>query len=221
MSEKRASPNPSEKPAPPERRRSSLKVPSTPASQYGVPDHDGGVTGLPPPAVAFVPPGTSSKLKVRWQKLKRRIGSGSAPSESLGDPTATTESDNGSSFGAANSRRVPVFGMNGERGAGDDEVQTVDEVVVEQTNDYDCWKRTTLPSNTASHRGGTGTGTGIGTGQIGTMPSDGSSLRQTAYEASGPIEAVWGFARYRVWPIMTRFFAVSPRARASEKTPFR
>ncbi|BGP07684.1 hypothetical protein JCM10049v2_003524 [Rhodotorula toruloides] len=210
MSEKRDSlvPVSSEKPPSPQRRRSSIRSPShpsAPTSQSGL--DGGGITGLPPPAVAFVPPGTSSKLKVRWQKLKRRIGSGSAPSESLGDPTATTESDNGSSFGAANSRRVPIFGPNGER---DDEVQEVDEVVVEQTNDYDCWKRTTLPSNTASHRGGatgTGTGTGVGTGQVGTMPSDASSLRQTAYEASGPFEAVFGFARYRVWPIMTRFFA--------------
>ncbi|GAA6001123.1 uncharacterized protein JCM10292_006385 [Rhodotorula paludigena] len=163
---------------------------------------------LPPPAVAFVPPGTTNKLKVRWQKLKRRIGNGSAPSESLGDPTATTESDTGSTF--AGGRRAGVLGGAGKDGEkGDEEDLGVDEVVVEQTNDYDCWKRTTIPSASASHRGNTGTGTSPGTGQIGTMPSDGSSFRQTAYEANGPVDAAIGFVRYRVWPIMSRFFAPS------------
>ncbi|GAA6027725.1 hypothetical protein JCM8097_008002 [Rhodosporidiobolus ruineniae] len=157
---------------------------------------------LPPPAVAFIPPNTSSKLKVTWAKLKRRIGNGSAPSESLGDPTTTTESDGGSSYGAAARR-------NGVIGEKQDENEEVDEVVVEQTDEYDCWKKTTIPSNSASNRGAGGTGTtpGTGTGPIGTMPSDASSLRPTAYEANGPIDAIVGFTRYRIWPIVSRFFA--------------
>ncbi|GAA6047025.1 hypothetical protein JCM3770_004158 [Rhodotorula araucariae] len=154
--------------------------------------------GLPMPVVAFVPPGATNKLKVRWQKLKRRIGTGSAPSESLGEPTNTTESDAGSSF-AGNRRRAE---NGGNEKADEDEL--VDEVVVDQSEEYDCWRRTTIPSQSASHRNGTGTSPG--TGQVGTMPSDSSSLRQTAYEATGPFDAVFGFARYRLWPMLSRFF---------------
>ncbi|GAA5849688.1 hypothetical protein JCM8547_000535 [Rhodosporidiobolus lusitaniae] len=158
---------------------------------------------LPPPAVAFIPPDPASKLRVQWQKFLRRIGNGSAPSESLGDPTTTTESDGGSSFGV---NRRQGLGLNGEKK--DDDEEEVDEVVVEQTTDYHCWKKTTIPSNSASARaGGTGTTPGTGTGPIGTMPSDASSLRQTAYEANGIIEATIGFVRYRTWPIVSRFFS--------------
>ncbi|GAA5965270.1 hypothetical protein JCM21900_006071 [Sporobolomyces salmonicolor] len=163
--------------------------------------------GLPPPAVAFVPPGPSNKLKVRWAKLKRRIGSGSAPSESLGEPTNTTDgtSDGGSSFGRTGGRNGGSKWKEGEEKP--DESDEVDEVVVEQSEEYDCWKRTTIPSNSLSGRGAGGTGTTPGTGQIGTMPSDASSLRQTAYETSGPIDAAMGFCRYRVYPILSRFFS--------------
>ncbi|GAA5968789.1 hypothetical protein JCM11641_000734 [Rhodosporidiobolus odoratus] len=193
---------PSSLPSPRLARRSSGKpdlekeaTSESPAPSPSLVEH----TMLPPPAVAFIPPDASSKLRVTWAKLKRRIGNGSVPSESLGDPTATTESDGGSTFGR---RRT---GMNDEK-AGDEE-EEVNEVVVEQTSEYDCWKKTTLPSNTASHRaGGTGTTPGTATGPLGTLQSDASSLRQTAYEANGPIDAVLGFARYRLWPILSRFF---------------
>ncbi|SGZ17196.1 BQ5605_C020g09102 [Microbotryum silenes-dioicae] len=37
---------------------------------------------LPPPAVAFQPPSAKDGLKVRWSKIKRRIGNGSAPGTS-------------------------------------------------------------------------------------------------------------------------------------------
>ncbi|GAA6022631.1 hypothetical protein JCM10207_003930 [Rhodosporidiobolus poonsookiae] len=163
--------------------------------------------GLPLPAVAFIPPDATSKFRVQWAKLKRRIGNGSAPSESLGDPTTTTESDGGSSFGHSGPRKNGL-GPGEKENA---EPEEVDEVVVEQTNDYDCWKRTTIPSNSASNRGAGGTGTtpGTTTGPIGTMPSDASSLRPTAYEANGPVDAVVGFARYRLWPMLSRFFAPS------------
>ncbi|GAA5890425.1 hypothetical protein JCM5296_005044 [Sporobolomyces johnsonii] len=162
---------------------------------------------LPPPAVAFVPPGPSNKLRVRWAKLKRRIGNGSAPSESLGDPTNTTDgtSDGGSSFGRAGGRSGGGKWKEGEEKP--DELDEVDEVVVEQSEEYDCWKRTTVPSNSLSGRGANGTGTTPGTGPVGTMPSDASSLRQTAYESSGPIDAAVAFCRYRVYPIMSRFFS--------------
>jgi hypothetical protein len=162
---------------------------------------------LPPPAVAFVPPGTSSKLKVRWAKLKRRIGNGSAPSESLGDPTNTTGSDSGSSFG----RNRPASQRWKEGEEKHEEADEVDEVVVEQSEEYDCWKKTTIPSCTASNRPG-GTGTSPGTGIIGTMGSDDDSLRQTAYEANGPFQAVYGFVRYRIYPQVSRFFNVSSRS---------
>jgi len=204
-----ASPQP-QRPRPGSRRGTSFLSPRhvdekrTPADS---PALDGGLV-LPPPAVAFVPPGAGNKLQVRWQKLKRRIGNGSAPSESLGDPTNTTGSDAGSSF-AGNRRNAQSSTAAGAGGGGrEDEDELVDEVVVEQSEEYDCWKRTTIPSQSASHRNGTGTAGG--TGPVGTMPSDGSSLRQTAYETNGPVDAVVGFARYRVWPYLTRFFAVRP-----------
>lgn len=157
---------------------------------------------LPPPAVAFVPPGTGNKVRLQWEKLKRRVGNGSAPSDSLGDPTATTESDNGSTWRGA-VRHGSVVDENGEK-----KEEIVDEVVVDQSEDFECWRRTTIPSATASHAG-PATGTSPGTGQIGTMQSDGSSLRHTAYEANGPIAATVGFVRYRIWPVVTRFMAVS------------
>jgi len=167
-----------------------------------VSEHKGEVS-LPPPAVAFVPPGTSSKLKVRWAKLKRRIGTGSAPSESLGDPTNTTGSDSGSSF--RGNRPASSRWRDGEKEP--EEPDEVDEVVVEQSEEYDCWKKTTIPSNSASGRP-MGTGTSPGTGLVGTMASDDDSLRQTAYEANGPFQAVYGFARYRIYPQVARFFNV-------------
>ncbi|GAA5904332.1 uncharacterized protein JCM6883_006452 [Sporobolomyces salmoneus] len=158
---------------------------------------------LPPPVtVAFVPPGTSSKLKVRWAKLKRRIGNGSAPSESLGDPTNTTGSDSGSSFG----RNRPASQRWKEGEEKHEEADEIDEVVVEQSEEYDCWKKVTIASNSASHRAGGGTGTSPGTGLVGTMASDDDSLRQTTYEANGPLQAVYGFARYRIYPQVSRFF---------------
>ncbi|GAA5830774.1 hypothetical protein JCM11251_001070 [Rhodosporidiobolus azoricus] len=173
---------------------------SAATSEFGTED------GLPPPAVAFIPPNVTSQLKVRWAKIRRRIGNGSAPSESLGDPTATTESDGGSSFGNG-ARRNGMGAPGGDKKDDDDE--EVDEVVVEQTTEYDCWKKTTIPSHSNSARGAGGTGTtpGTGTGPIGTMPSDASSLRQTAYESNGPFDAMVGFARYRIWPIVSRFFS--------------
>ncbi|GAA5837911.1 hypothetical protein JCM9279_004065 [Rhodotorula babjevae] len=213
MSEKRfdkvpASPQP-QRPRPSSRRGTSFLSPRhvdekrTPVDS---PALDGGLV-LPPPAVAFVPPGAGNKLQVRWQKLKRRIGNGSAPSESLGDPTNTTGSDAGSSF--VGNRRNAQNSAAGGGGIGgrEEEDELVDEVVVDQSEEYDCWKRTTIPSQSASHRNGTGTAGG--TGPVGTMPSDGSSLRQTAYETNGPVDAIVGFARYRVWPYLTRFFAPS------------
>ncbi|GAA5885713.1 hypothetical protein JCM6882_007538 [Rhodosporidiobolus microsporus] len=168
-------------------------------SEFGFED------GLPPPAVAFIPPDVTSKIKVRWAKIRRRIGNGSAPSESLGDPTTTTESDGGSSFGNAGGRKNGTGPAGAEK---QDEDEEVDEVVVEQTTEYDCWKKTTIPSHSNSARGAGGTGTtpGTTTGPIGTMPSDASSLRQTAYEVNGPVDAVVGFVRYRMWPIVSRFF---------------
>ncbi|BGP39590.1 hypothetical protein JCM10450v2_003558 [Rhodotorula kratochvilovae] len=207
MMEKRPSTAPSSPlvQRPTQRRASSF---SPRQMEEGAPVHSRAVTvtddgdnhGLPMPAVAFVPPGTTNKLKVQWQKLKRRIGTGSAPSESLGDPTNTTESDAGSSF--AGNRRNALNGMSADKA---EEDELVDEVVVDQSEEYDCWRRTTIPSQSASHRNGTGTSPG--TGPVGTMPSDGSSLRQTAYEATGPFDAAFGFARYRVWPMLSRFFA--------------
>lgn len=157
---------------------------------------------LPPPAVAFVPPGTGNKVRLQWEKLKRRVGNGSAPSDSLGDPTATTESDNGSTWRGA-VRHGSVVDEHGDK-----KEEIVDEVVVDQSEDFECWRRTTIPSATASHAG-PATGTSPGTGQIGTMQSDGSSLRHTAYEANGPIAATVGFVRYRIWPVVTRFMAPS------------
>ncbi|GAA5882260.1 hypothetical protein JCM3774_004067 [Rhodotorula dairenensis] len=168
-------------------------------------DTEAGATStLPPPAVAFVPPGAGNKVRLQWEKLKRRVGNGSAPSDSLGDPTATTESDNGSTWrGAVRHGSIAAYDENGEK-----KEEIVDEVVVDQSEDFECWRRTTIPSATASHAG-PATGTSPGTGQIGTMQSDGSSLRHTAYEANSPFAATVGFVRYRIWPVVTRFLAPS------------
>jgi hypothetical protein len=88
-----------------------------------------------------------------------------------------------------------------------------------QSDEYAEWKKTTLPSHSASGRGpGTGTTPGTATGPIGTMQSEASSLRQTAYEANGIVQVVTGFVQYRAWPIITRFFSPTYHDEAVEES---
>lgn len=149
--------------------------------------------------VAFAPPRTASKVRVTWAKLKRRVGNGSAPDDSLGDLTTATDgtSDGGSSFGRG--RR----GGGSQAGREDkldekEETDHVDEVVVEATGSPEFWKTAALPSQNGSNKdGGTGTGTnGLPPG----LQSEGSSLRHTAYEASGVLGTVGNWFRWRCWP---------------------
>lgn len=103
----------------------------------GVAPRSGGAQQLPPPVVAFVPPGAGNKVRLHWEKLKRRVGNGSAPSDSLGDPTATTESDNGSTWRGAGGRQASLAAL--DEVTGEKKEEFVDEVVVDQESDFECW----------------------------------------------------------------------------------
>ncbi|KAM0756348.1 hypothetical protein T439DRAFT_352046 [Meredithblackwellia eburnea MCA 4105] len=167
---------------------------------------------LPPPVIQsnshfdnqnrtrFSPPNTRQSLTVRWARLKRRIA-GSAPDESLGDPTATeTTSDNGSTF-----RRKMTRDGSGEKMAnGELEEGWVDEVVVDQPlNQYSEWGY--KPPTSASEHPNGGTMTSPGTN----LPhqSEGSSMRATAFEANGFVGAVGNFCRWRLYPVVKHFFS--------------
>lgn len=166
-------------------------------------------TAAPPPLppsnppqsnVAFAPPRRGNQLRVTWTKLKRRVGNGSCPDDSLGDPT-TEASDGGSSFqrGAA-SNRGAKDDADEKDGAQEKEDQ-VDEVVVEATGSPEFWRTAALPSHTSNKEGGTATGTN-GVPNTG-LQSEGSSLRQTAYEASGILGVTTNFLRWRLWPMIS------------------
>ncbi|KAK4056812.1 hypothetical protein OIO90_002061 [Microbotryomycetes sp. JL221] len=154
-------------------------------------------------SVTFAQAGTKNKLRVMYAKIKRRIGNGSAPDDSLGDPTNTTDSENGSSFGGRRSLRSKEGGLNEK----DDLVEdVVDEVVVEATGSPEFWKGATQRSDRS--RGDNGTGTGGTNGITGTgMQSDSSSLRHTYDAASGMLASVGGFIRWRLYPVVLNFFA--------------
>ncbi len=162
--------------------------------------------GLPVPAVAFSAPTSRSVLRVRWAKLKRRIGNGSAPDESLGEPTTdNTTSDSGSNFGGPGKwgagGNVNSRNLNGEK---DEEVEDeVDEIVVENMDNPEHWGPKRIPGSSQGKDGTSGTnpGTGITPGRSG-QQSDGSSLRHTAYESTNPAMIIANFLRWRVWPII-------------------
>lgn len=144
----------------------------------------------------FVPPGARVSVAVHWARLKRRIG-GSAPDESLGDPTATTDnSDNGSTF----RRRVNTRDGLGEKAEGEVDEAGVDEVVVDQQGDFRDWgTKRPLVSGTSEHAGGTMTSPGTG------LPhqSESESQRGTAFESSGGLFGPFAdFCRWRAWPVI-------------------
>lgn len=149
--------------------------------------------------VVFAPPRTASKVKVTWAKLKRRVGNGSAPDDSLGDPTTATDatSDGGSSFGRG--RRGGGSQAGNEKLDEKPELDQVDEVVVEATGSPEFWRTAALPSHNGSNKDGNGTGTGTN-GLPPGLQSEGSSLRHTAYEASGVVGTVGNFLRWCIWP---------------------
>lgn len=160
---------------------------------------------LPPPVLAkdqdrrprFVPPGAASTLRVRWSKLKKRIGSGSSPDESLGEPTNGTDSDaGGSAFGRRGTR--DSSGKEGKEGEEDED--EVDEVVVENDSAPERWTR--VEPGSSDGRGGTGTSPGTGGVHGATRQSECSSLRNTAFESAGPLSRVANFCQWRVYPLL-------------------
>ncbi|KAK4051135.1 hypothetical protein OIV83_002957 [Microbotryomycetes sp. JL201] len=151
--------------------------------------------------VTFASPTVGRRLKIIYAKIRRRIGNGSAPDDSLGDPT-NTDSENGSSFGGGRRSFRSKEGAFNEK---DEPVEDiVDEVVVEATGSPEFWKGATQRSDRSR---GDQTGTG-GTGMQGTgMQSEGSSLRHTYDAASGMLATVGGFVRWRLYPVVLNFFA--------------
>ncbi|KAL8283844.1 hypothetical protein RQP46_005276 [Phenoliferia psychrophenolica] len=147
----------------------------------------------------FELPGARISVAVHWARLKRRIN-GSAPDESLGEPTGTDASDNGSLFPRKNTRDGTANG--GEKA--DDELELgVDEIVVDQQGDFREWgTKRQNNSGTSEHAGGTLTSPGTG------LPhqSEASSQRGTAYESSGVLGTVANFCRWRAWPVILHFF---------------
>ena len=170
------------------------------------PGQSPGVTSPGPPvsvaAKAPVWPPRSENIRCpAARKLTRLLWT--YTDDSLGDPTATTESDNGSSFGPGgrkSNRSKDGGGGNEKEDVGGEDF--VDEVVVEATGSPEFWKAATQRSDRSRGENGTGTGAGT-TGIPGTgMQSEGSSLRHTYDAASGMFATVGGFLRWRLYPII-------------------
>lgn len=169
----------------------------------------------------FVPASSKAELRVRWAKLKRRLGNASLPDDSLGDTagtaTGTESSENGSTYRGAggHARRSSWCGGNAEKNTvgggrstegmnGKEEEEGVDEVVV----DTKVWGQrksggTILSSKHGATAAGTvGADTNDNTPTItrgGSDPDDGST-RITKFEHYGPLGAIGAFFRWRVWP---------------------
>lgn len=174
--------------------------------------------GLPPPALAV--PGRTrfsqpNRMKVRWEKLKRRIGNGSAPDDSLGDPTTET-SDTESAL---------VRTRTGSRSAfSEKDDGFVDTVVVENEGRYCQWKEGQVKAST------TGASDPMGTEQTPPTfsgglyhPSDFASSRNTAFHNAGALGRAYDFVRWYIWPRVHHFLFVCPllcyknRARAEPR----
>lgn len=153
---------------------------------------------LPPPVLhtRFLKP---NRVRVRWEKLKRRIGNGSAPDESLGDPTTDT-SDSESHL--ARTRTGSRSAMSEK----DDGV--VDTVVVENEGRYCQWKEgqikvsTTGASEPHETEGTPATYSGL--------RSDFASSRNTAFEQAGPLGYVYNYLRWTFYPRLHHFLFVRP-----------
>lgn len=152
---------------------------------------------LDPKRPRFGPPGTRATLRVRWARLKRRIG-GSAPDESLGEPTTAEASDNGSV------RRKTTKDGSKEGGSAEEDLETgvVDEVVVDNSAEFADWglKVPQISGGGGSGSGGGGTRNSPGTG----LPhqSEASSYRGTAHESTRLFGGFTNFCRWRVYPVL-------------------
>ncbi|KAM0787630.1 hypothetical protein ACM66B_003695 [Microbotryomycetes sp. NB124-2] len=175
------------------------KAPTRPSRHGGARGSSNGEASL----VTFASPSVGRKLRVIYAKIRRRIGNGSAPDDSLGDPTNTTDSENGSSFGGGRRSFRSKEGAYNEKDETQEDI--VDEIVVEATGSPEFWKGATQRSDRSR---GDQTGTAGGTGMQGTgMQSEGSSLRHTYDAASGMLATVGGFIRWRLYPVVLNFFA--------------
>lgn len=150
----------------------------------------------------FSPSNPRNQLRVRWAKLKRRIGSGSAPDDHNDLTTATSDaSENGSSF-AGGRRQAPV-------GGGEEPTDEVDEVVVDQTMAFGDWgaKNSTSQGGRLSAReDGFGTG---GTGTKGDGSEGSMTGRGTGWVSEQGVGQIGAWLRWRVWPLTRYFFAPS------------
>lgn len=142
----------------------------------------------------FSPSNPRNQLRVRWAKLKRRIGSGSAPDDHNDLTTATSDaSENGSSF-AGGRRQAPV-------GGGEEPTDEVDEVVVDQTMAFGDWgaKNSTSQGGRLSAReDGFGTG---GTGTKGDGSEGSMTGRGTGWVSEQGVGQIGAWLRWRVWPL--------------------
>ncbi|KAL0953952.1 hypothetical protein HGRIS_005113 [Hohenbuehelia grisea] len=150
--------------------------------------------GLPPPATQSEKPsafaktkktarvGVKERLTVHWARLKRRIGTGTAPS---------TSSLNNNESNPDSNRSIRA------QTADPDSEDQVDEVVVDRT-----WSDEIKSSVTHSEHGGTPEKSG------GSYPQTGASEHESFVERDG----FWASCtplivlRYRLWPAMMEFF---------------
>lgn len=110
----------------------------------------------------------------------------------------TSDAGSGNGFGRRGTREHN--GREGKEGE-EDEEDEVDEVVVENEDSPERWARVE-PNSTSDGRGETGTSPGTG-GVYGTRQSEGSSLRNTAFENTGPLSRVVNLVRWRIYPLVS------------------
>jgi osomolarity two-component system, sensor histidine kinase SLN1 len=155
---------------------------------------------LPPPATSVRTASVVKKttfdtgVRVHWARFKKRIGNGSAPSESLLEGETTTESS---------SRRwgPGPFPTSAHYSNAPDDDEEVDEIVVDSNILMEGAKSVTQ----GSEPGISAEKSGNGSATHGTHATDRDSFNQDTggwLDRSAFLSAI----RYRFWPIVHQFF---------------
>ena len=156
---------------------------------------------LPPPATSFRAGSVTKKatfdngVRVHWARFKRKMGNGSAPSESLMEGETMTDSSN-RRWGNGTLHQLPIGST-----APDDDAD-VDEIVVDNNFVMDGGKSVTQGSEP-----GISLEKSAGSATHGTHATDRDSFTQDT-EGFLDRSAFLSAIRYRFWPILYQFFLI-------------
>ncbi|KAL5521632.1 hypothetical protein ACEPAF_2380 [Sanghuangporus sanghuang] len=130
-------------------------------------------------------------FRVHWARWKQRLGTGSAPSESLLNDTGETSDGSRSAFRSA-------LGHNQQGGEDTDDAAEVDEIVVDNALG-------TVTSQPSEH-GGTGHGSGRPDLQGIKSQTNSFGTMETHYSGFWGSNFISRFLRWTAWPIIDDFF---------------